>query len=65
MTKFGDTTMKVTLSNNAAKIQTFKPLTLEAWNFQDRQVKKKKFLTSFWGTKIKRSFSNKNAKIQL
>ena len=57
MTKFGDTTVRVSLSKGAIKIQTFSPLTLDARNFQDRQVRRK--------TKMKRSFSNKNTKIQL
>ena len=38
MTKFGDITKRVSLSKGAIKIQTFKPLTLDAQNFQDWQV---------------------------
>ena len=41
MTKFGDTTMKVSLSKEAIKIQTFLPITLDARNFQDRHVRRK------------------------
>ena len=41
MTKFGDTTMRVSFSKGAIKIQTFQPLTLDAQNFQNRQVRRK------------------------
>ena len=41
MTKLGDATMRVLLSNVAIKIKTFSPFKLDARNVQDRQVRRK------------------------
>ena len=49
MTKFGDTTLRVSLCDGAIKFQTFWPLTLDAQNFQDKQVRKKIQFDKIWG----------------
>ena len=49
MTKYGAAKTTGSASNEATKIQTFEPLTLDTQNFQNRQIKKKKIWEAKWG----------------